>query len=176
MNINRPMAWLARSAAFIAALALALATPAGALTRYTAVTGVDSPTCGASQTPCRSIGQTIANASAGDKIVVGPGRYGDVNGDGTFGNAPGEEIPHPNQFLIFVDKALTIVSRDGAGSTIIDGGAGLFNSYILVGLTANAVKFGGLNAGFTLTRGAAGIQVPLNGLGTVAKRLCEEIS
>ena len=52
--------------------------------------GLDSATCGSSAAPCRSISQAIANASEGDTIVVGPGRYGDLNGNRIFGEV-GEE-------------------------------------------------------------------------------------
>jgi len=52
--------------------------------------GVDSDICGAASAPCRSISQAIANAADGDTVVVGPGRYGDLNGDGRLGG-PGEE-------------------------------------------------------------------------------------
>ena len=36
--------------------------------------GTDSATCGAPQSPCRSINQAIENAVTGDTIDVGPGR------------------------------------------------------------------------------------------------------
>ena len=62
---------------------------ASAATLLVANNGVDSPTCGPAE-PCRSLARAIANAVAGDTIVVGPGRYGDLNGDGTLGNAAGE--------------------------------------------------------------------------------------
>jgi len=51
---------------------------------------IDSLTCGTKTEPCRSISQAIDNANTGDHILVGPGRYGDLNGDGDF-NDPGEE-------------------------------------------------------------------------------------
>lgn len=41
--------------------------------------GVDESTCGTNASPCRSISQAIVNASAGDAIHVGPGRYGDLD-------------------------------------------------------------------------------------------------
>src|SRR5262245_25730938 len=46
--------------------------------------GVDSSDCGSKQSPCRSISQAVANATENDTIRVGPGRYGDLDQDGTF--------------------------------------------------------------------------------------------
>ena len=65
-----------------------------AATLHVANNGIDSDTCGAGSAPCRSISRAIVNAAAGDTIVVGPGRYGDLNGDGSFGG-PGEEPLQP---------------------------------------------------------------------------------
>ena len=72
---------------------LTLSPRAGATTRRVANNGVDSASCGTSANPCRSITQAIANAADGDRIVVGPGTYGDLNNDGVLGNSPGEENP-----------------------------------------------------------------------------------
>jgi hypothetical protein len=71
---------------------VAVGTTAAAATLWTSNVGSDSGSCGASASPCRSISQAIANASDGDTIWVGPGHYGDVNGDGTF-TGPGDEQP-----------------------------------------------------------------------------------
>jgi len=114
--------------------------------------GVDSPTCGAAATPCRSISRTIANANAGDRIMVGPGRYGDLDGDGNF-TSPGEEAAEVGVgcfCLIKVDKALTIVSRAGAGATVLDAGGA---SVSVVWIQASGVVFGLAKKGFTLTNG-----------------------
>ena len=54
-----------------------LGADAQAKTLFIANNGLDSPTCGAVNAPCRSISQAIANASPGDKVIVGPGRYRD---------------------------------------------------------------------------------------------------
>src|SRR5687768_2789620 len=59
---------------------------------HVANNGVDTSTCGARDDPCRSITQAIANAKAGDTLLVGPGRYGDVNGNDVLGE-PEEEMP-----------------------------------------------------------------------------------
>src|SRR5205085_4849389 len=83
--------------------------------------GVDSSTCGAATDPCRSISQAIINAPTGAQIVVGPGRYGDLNGDGIFGG-DGEEKGTPASCLCMlnIDKRVTLISRDGPLQTVID--------------------------------------------------------
>jgi len=134
----------------------ALAGAAEAATLNVANNGVDSGTCGAAASPCRSISQAIANASAGDRIVVGPGRYGDLDGDGAFTSA-GEEAPSVAcSCMIKVDKAVTIESRAGAGATVLDAG-GLPGT--VVGILASGVVFGRAKKGFTLTGGISGLDV-----------------
>jgi len=130
----------------------ALAGAAEAATLNVANNGQDSGTCGAAASPCRSISQAIANASAGDRIVVGPGRYGDLDGDGNF-TSPGEEAAEVGSgcfCMIKVDKPLTIESRAGAGATVLDAGGALVN---VVQILANGVVFGRAKKGFTLTGG-----------------------
>ena len=73
---------------------LGIDTSAIAGVLHVAAYGSDSPTCGL-QSPCRSISQAMENAASGDTIYVGPGHYGDVNGDGNFAG-PGDEKPDPN--------------------------------------------------------------------------------
>src|SRR5262249_42979906 len=75
--------------------------------------GDDGSTSCSSAAPCRSISHAIALASAGDKIVVGPGMYGDLNHNNTQ-DAGDEPLTG-----IVVNKQLTITSRDGASSTLI---------------------------------------------------------
>jgi len=109
--------------------------------------GIDSPSCGAVTEPCRSISQAIANATDGDKIVVGPGRYG-----------PGEEAgPAGCACMIEVDKALTLMSRDGAEATIIDGG--LLNGINAVRIQSSEAVFGRKGRGFTVVGGGNGVCV-----------------
>ena len=43
--------------------------------------GVDSSSCGAAESPCRSISQAIRNARPAATIRVGPGIYGEFTGD-----------------------------------------------------------------------------------------------
>lgn len=121
--------------------------PAWANELNVANNGVDGPACGAITAPCRSITQAITNASEGDKIVVGPGRYGDLNGDGFF-NGPGEEVSGVIGRMIRIYKPLIVESLDGAGATILSAGNA---STDIVWIEANGVTFGGPGNGFTLT-------------------------
>ena len=139
----------------LAALATVLLSSAWsgaeAKTLVVAVTGSDNGGCGGKATPCRSISQAVANAAPGDKIVVGPGRYGDVDGDGILGE-PGEEAAAASA-LVTVTKPLAIESRDGAAATIIDAGGTTANH---VRIVANGVRFGKPKKGFTLQNAPSG--------------------
>ncbi len=121
-----------------------------------AVNGTDGPECGASvATACRTIRRAIMNAAPGDTIEVGPGRYGDVDGDGAFAS-PGDEAAEVDagcDCLVRVPpaKPVVIVSRLGASATILDaGGAGID----VVQIDAAGATFGKLKKGFTLTGSA----------------------
>lgn len=127
--------------------------------------GVDGPTCGTKKAPCRSIGRAIANAGVGDKIIVGPGHYGDLDGDGTLGE-PGEEKANgscaaaPVVNVVCVDKPLTIVSRDGAASTVIEARLAPQDSAVV--LNAPGAVLGAPKKGFTIIGGEAlGVRSPL---------------
>ena len=78
----------ARAAWRIVGLALLVVgvatTGAGAATVYVANTGSDGAACGTVSSPCRTINQGVVVASNGDRVVVQPGVYGDVDGDGFF--------------------------------------------------------------------------------------------
>ena len=125
---------------------------------YVANNGTDAPSCGAQTKPCRSITQAMANAANGSILVVGPGRYGDLNGDGKF-DAPGEERPQSREYqppsgppldlncVVCIFKPLTLVSTYGAEATIIDAGNAPFNAVQIVGKN---VTFGDVGRGFTL--------------------------
>src|SRR5262245_29462563 len=109
----------------VLALVLCLASHSFAKTLVSANNGVDSVACGVSDSPCRSISRAIANAAAGDTIVVGPGYYGDLNQDGAYDDA-GDEAGTPASgclCVINVNKRVTLKSRDGADATFIDGGS-----------------------------------------------------
>jgi parallel beta-helix repeat protein len=138
----------------IAVLAAWLALSGGAVDAATlnaANNGVDSLTCGAAGSPCRSISQSIQNASSGDTILVGPGRYGDLDGDGNFTSA-GEEFAEVGvgcNCMIKVTKPLTIVSRDGADATVLDAGSAALSGVMI---QASRVSFGQSRKGFTVWR------------------------
>ena len=122
--------------------------------------GLDSFTCGDEDNPCRSISQAIANASAGDTIIVGPGRYGDLNGNGTFGEEGEEDaqVGFGCFCMINLNKQVTLVSRDGAFTTVLDAGGALVNP---VSISASGVVFGQPKRGFLITGAGGGF----NGLG-----------
>lgn len=113
--------------------------------------GTDSGTCGSSTSPCRTISQAITNAAPGDTILVGPGLYGDVNNDGDLGD-PGEESSGMAGKTIVVSKPLVILSRDGAGSTVIRNVGTADAVYI----AASNVTFGKKAKGFTVRGGLPG--------------------
>jgi hypothetical protein len=110
--------------------------------------GSDSDTCGYEWQRCRSISQAIRNAHDGDTILVGPGLYGDVNGDGGISsNDPGEELSPLCFCLVYIDKRLTILSEQGAAATIIDAGNSPFT---IVHIFASRAVFGFSGYGFTV--------------------------
>lgn len=117
---------------------------------FVANNAIDSETCGTRREPCRSISKAIENASDGAMIVVGPGRYGDLNGDGDFDD-PGEEAAQVGfgcRCMILIDKQITIQSRAGAEATILDASGATVD---VVNIVADGVVFGDKHAGFTLT-------------------------
>ena len=132
---------------------------------YVANTGTDNTDCGPEgKLPCRSISRAIAHAQDDDTIVVGPGIYGDINGNfqiETVTDDTGEEawfwLDASNMVIINVNKRLTLVSRDGANSTVID--PGNTNYDILVRIAADGVVFGKPGKGFTLRQGGIGVMV-----------------
>jgi hypothetical protein len=127
-----------------------------AMNVYVQNNGVDSTYCGNSSDPCRSISQAILNADFGDQILVGPGRYGDLDGDGILGETGEEtgEIDYGCQCMVKVDKRVKIVSTHGATSTVVDAhflGLEEGSPLTAVRITANGVVFGRPSHGFTLT-------------------------
>jgi len=139
--------------------------PAAAITLTVSNTGVDSPTCGPTASPCRSITRAVLNSMPGDRVLVGPGVYSDdLDVDGVFGEA-GEE---PGSVNIGV-AGLTIESTGGAAGTLIRRRGGTPSNGIAI--SASDVKFGKASKGFTVvtlgnvnstaiaTAGASGVEV-----------------
>ncbi len=137
----------------LASASLFLASPfALSATLYVSNRGTDSPGCGAIDLACRSISQAVLNAVAGDTILVGPGRYGDLDGDGVLGSV-GEELGSPDplvQGAVYVTKPLTILSIAGAEATRIDAARA---RQAVVELAADGIRFGDRGRGFTLVGG-----------------------
>lgn len=137
--------------ALFSAIAIALCgalQPAKSAQVQVAIYGVDTPTCGNARQPCRSINRAIANAKAGDTILVGPGNYGDLNLDHDELD-PGEEGTQPTDpCVICVRKRLNFFSTAGAASTVITD-----TQRQLVNVFADGVRFGSVGSGFTLIGG-----------------------
>jgi parallel beta-helix repeat protein len=134
-----------RSSAFLALVIGGAASAAPPATIHIANNGVDSATCGGSAAPCRSIYAGLQRARAGDTVLVRPGLYGDLNGDGLLGGA-GEE-PNLGRTAVYVDKAVRLLSTNGAVVTVINAGGGVFNT---VEINSNGVTFGAVDQGFTV--------------------------
>lgn len=137
---------------------------AAGATLWVANDGADTGRCGTQSAPCRSISQAIENASDGDTIEVGIGRYGDITGTGTFaggGDERGQLLPAIG-CIVCITKAVHIFSVHGADVTLIQGVAGTqFNSTVVIG--HDGVTFGAKDHGFTLTGGnRSGVSVVLN--------------
>jgi hypothetical protein len=140
----------------LAALLLGVAAPTRAASVYVANDGLDGPSCGAKKSPCRSIRRGVVNAADGDTVIVGPGRYGDLNGDGVL-SGPGEEIPTGCSCMLAIDKPVSVVSSDGAAVTIIDARAvsGISGTYNVVLFNMDGHAFGAPGKGFTVTNTSA---------------------
>ena len=132
------------------AVFLWLASSAYAATLHVSNRGTDGPSCGSTANRCRSITQAIANAAPGDTIMVGPGRYGDLDSDGVLGE-PGEEIGSPGcGCMLSINKPVILQSTDGAAATVIDAASVEVNTNVLI--IAVGVEFGRPNRGFTVTQ------------------------
>ncbi|MET0498101.1 MAG: hypothetical protein ABW106_07515 [Steroidobacteraceae bacterium] len=120
--------------------------------------GIDTSICGGSTRPCRSISQAMENAAPGDTILVGMGRYGDINGNGSLYD-PGDEKGGVDMgCMVCVTKPLKLVSESGAVGTVIDAG-GLPALSTAVEIRSNNVTFGRWGHGFTVTNAVEGLAV-----------------
>ena len=109
---------------FVAAVAiLGMAVPAVSNDLYVRNSGLDSAHCGGAQSACRTINQAIVNAAAGDSIWVGPGRYGDLNGDGDLEDPGEEHLKHIgfDLCMICIRKPIHLYSLFGPDVTVITG-------------------------------------------------------
>jgi len=99
--------------------------------------------------PCRTISQGVAVAADGDRIVVQPGVYGDVDGDGEFVSAGDEPAEYDGgcNCLVSVDKSVSIVSQGGAGATTLRGAV---DGLIAVNISAPGVVLGKKKQGFSI--------------------------
>src|SRR5687768_11489575 len=142
---------------FTVMLVVAVAPLADGATRYVADTGTDGASCGINlATACRSISQAVELANPGDTILVGPGRYGDLNRNGILGE-PGEELgyltpPASCSCVLRIEKQVIIISSAGAAVTIIDGRS--VDVIQNVFLTTVGGEFGRPGKGFTVTETA----------------------
>jgi hypothetical protein len=144
-------------------LAIALSARARAATIYVANNGVDGASCGPKTSPCRSISLAVnTNAADGDTIMVGPGKYGDLDRDGTLGDSPGEETGGFG-CMVLIARPVTVVSTNGAGSTIID--ARSVSTGCDVGIIVDGTTFGKPGKGFGVTQTKA---VSIDGVQSVA--------
>ena len=150
-----------KTLARIAFVFLAVASPASsahAAKWIVANNGVDAPTCGTSSAPCRSISQALTNATANDTIEVGPGRYGDLNGDGDFAD-PGEEdaeVGAGNFCIVCVDVSVVLISRDGAALTALVGSGA---DAAAIRVLAPDAEIGAAKRGFSLLDADEGVRI-----------------
>ena len=132
-----------------------LVSSAQALTLNVASNGVDTGTCGAAATPCRTIGQAVDRAVEGDRILVGPGVYGDLDQDGVLGESGEETAGDPAcSCMLQITKRLTLESTHGAAMTIIRG----LTSLTAVSLEVSGIVFGARDRGFTITGVSIGLR------------------
>jgi len=157
LMLRRAVVTLAVSFVVLSTSVVTASASQAPITLWVANNGADSGTCGTRSAPCRSISQAIENASDGDTIEVGAGRYGDITGTGTFaagGDEHGQMIPEGKGCIVCIDKAVHILSLHGAAVTLIQGVAGTrFNT--TVAIVHDGVTFGGKDQGFTITGGNA---------------------
>jgi hypothetical protein len=141
------------------AAALFSTTPAHAQSRtiWVQSNGSDTPTCGLTKSQsCRSISAGIARANTGDLVLVGPGRYGDIDNDLQY-VTPGDEAADLNlRCVVCITKRVTVASTDGANATVIDPGRPGPGQSLpqplawTVRINASGARFGAQNQGFTI--------------------------
>lgn len=127
---------------------------------YVTTDGTDSASCGAQASACRSISQGLVNATDGDTILVGAGRYGNISGSASYTGA-GDEHPqsldgyyYVTGCIICINKAVSIYSLHGPSVTVIEG-APLTAQEATVLIQHEGVNFGAVGRGFTVAGGSA---------------------
>ncbi len=124
------------------------ANVAAAGTIHVRGSGSDTAACGTDASPCRTISRAVDVAAPGDRIVVGPGVYGDVDADGDFVSAGDEPASVAGcDCLVHVDKSVTIVSSSGAGATLL---RGAIDGMHAIAIDAPDVVLGKRNGGFSV--------------------------
>jgi len=125
------------------------------LSIYVTTDGTDSASCGAQTSACRSISQGLENATDGDTILVGAGRYGNVSGSASY-SGPGDEHPQALSHyhfvtgcIICIEHAFSIYSLHGPAVTVIEG-APLTSQEATVLIHHEGVNFGAPGRGFTI--------------------------
>jgi hypothetical protein len=147
---------------FVAGLAiLGAVAPAMSRDLYVRNSGLDSAHCGFPQDACRTINRAIAHAAAGDNVWVGPGRYGDLNGDGDLNDAQEEHLQKIGTVLcmICITKSIHLYSLFGPEVTQITAPASQNPVGIaLVYVIASDVTIGSLGHGFTFRGGDRSVE------------------
>jgi parallel beta-helix repeat protein len=151
MNAARSLASLLMLAALNCAAATSAAAQTGSTTVYVAGNGIDDVNCGSKALPCRSITMGMEQAPDHGTVVVGPGRYGDLDGDGQL-SSPGEEyggIGAGCNCVVLIRRPMTVISSHGATVTVIDS-SGMAEPLIAVLIDADNVRLGRREEGFLL--------------------------
>lgn len=117
---------------------------------YVSNFGVDAGGCGARSRPCRSISKVLIHAPEYSTIWVGPGRYGDIHGDGDFDDVGDENVAFGCSLCIST-RGLRFFSQEGPTATLIDLTGTPFS--IAIHLFGRDVHFGAPGRGFHVLGG-----------------------
>src|SRR3954469_25736724 len=98
------------TAAIVSTFILSSAAGAAGRSIYVATDGTDSASCGAQASACRSISQGLENATDGDTILVGAGRYGNISGSASY-TGSGDEHPQSRDHYYFVTGCIICIDK-----------------------------------------------------------------
>lgn len=139
----------------------ALAASEAGTTIHVAPTGADTPTCGASTAPCRTLQYAVNLAGSGSTIKAAEGSYTFAGGS-VSPTCYGATIYAP--VVCIIDKHLTLIGGFDPGNwnasdpqahpTIIDGG-NKYRGVALLGTSARSAKASLSMTGFTIQNGLA---------------------